>query len=924
VNSKTPARSGPRSPPARAGARSRQWILRAYGAAVLVLIGIALTAFISLRDTQRGHERVQHTLMVLDAVEDVFTTILDAEAGFRGYVISGQEVFLEPFHRAVTNLPVESLRLRHLTRDNAPQQARAVRLESIAIGRLDQLRENVETRRVQGFEPAARGMGDGRGKELLNEARAIIIAMEEEESRLFIERERAVHAARLRTLATLAGAGLLVLALVTLAVRATLREFRHRRHAEEELQRANATLEKRVEERTGEWRASEERIREILESTTDGVMVLDAEWRFITLNPSAMDLIGSHGVDVVTLAGKNLWKAFPDLVGSPVERELRRAAEKKVALEFEHYYQPWQKWFFVRAFPMRDRGLSVFFEEISERKKAEREIHARAHQQQTLYQFVDRLNRAQTLDNVYEAALDALCDSLGCDRASILLFDNAGAMRFTAWRGLSTEYRAAVSGHSPWKRNDADARPFGIDDVTKAALDPGLRQAIDAEGIRALAFVPLAYGHQLLGKFMVYFNSPHHFTTDELQLAQALANQLAFGVERKRGEQAAAEQARLLDLSNDAIVVCDLEERILYWNKGAEEIYGWARNDAIGRTHDELLRTEYCPGRAEIMSTLLRTNRWSGELRQQCKDGNTITVHTRWALDRDAQDRPIAILKTENDVTMRKRAEMDLEKARAALQEHAEALERRVSERTAALSETVAHLETFSYSITHDMRGPLRAMTSFAQLLKEEYGEKLDESGHEYLRRIVDSARRLDRLIQDVLQYSRVARGDFPIESVNVDRLVRDIIAQYPDLAQRQQHIHFEGCSPELCVRANLAAMTQIVSNLLNNALKFVPPGREPDVHLHCVAVDDRVRITVEDNGIGIPLEHQHKIFGVFQRLHGQEYTGTGIGLSIVKKAVERMGGTVGLESAPGRGSLFWVELPKATEAIKEPVSVLS
>lgn len=240
-----------------------------------------------------------------------------------------------------------------------------------------------------------------------------------------------------------------------------------------------------------------------------------------------------------------------------------------------------------------------------------------------------------------------------------------------------------------------------------------------------------------------------------------------------------------------------------------------------------------------------------------------------------------------------------------------EKLERTVQERTAALNETVAQLETFSYSIVHDMRAPLRSMRSFASLLEAEQGYKLDAEGRDYLSRITNSATRLDELITDVLAYSRVSMNQAVQHRVDLDKLVADLLQQYPQFQEAAALIQVKRPLP--AVLGNSALLTQVLSNLLGNALKFVLPQREPKVFIRADEHDGRVRVWVEDNGIGIDPLHQEKIFGLFQRLHSPErFAGTGVGLAIVKKAVQRMGGTVGVDSTPDVGSRFWFELPAA------------
>jgi signal transduction histidine kinase len=242
----------------------------------------------------------------------------------------------------------------------------------------------------------------------------------------------------------------------------------------------------------------------------------------------------------------------------------------------------------------------------------------------------------------------------------------------------------------------------------------------------------------------------------------------------------------------------------------------------------------------------------------------------------------------------------------AEVQQLNRALENRVTERTARLREMVAELEQYSYSISHDMRGPLRAMNQFSTILLEEHAGSLNPDAQDLLRRISSAAHRMDELIEDVLNYSRIAREELPLTRIELNRLIDDVLTQYPALHAAEVDVR----RPLLPALGNEAALTQCLSNLLGNAVKFVAPGVVPRVQLWTEAHGDRVRVWVADNGIGISPEHLNRIWEIFSRLHASDsYEGTGIGLSIVKKAVERMSGTVGVESSPGAGSRFWFEL---------------
>jgi PAS domain S-box-containing protein len=281
--------------------------------------------------------------------------------------------------------------------------------------------------------------------------------------------------------------------------------------------------------------------------------------------------------------------------------------------------------------------------------------------------------------------------------------------------------------------------------------------------------------------------------------------------------------------------------------------------------------------------------------------------HTLWMRDTISiflHDGRTRLLGVAVNITDRK----ELEERLGAIQSE---LETRVRERTAELTSTISDLEAFSYSVSHDLRAPLRAMEGYSQLLQQKLRGKLDPLTQDFLNRISNSARRLDALIQDVLKYSRVARAPVELQPVNLDKLVDEIIKDYPNLQPPKADI--EVLKPLQPVTGNEAFLTQCISNLLSNGVKFVKPGDRPRVRVWTQPSHDSVKLWFEDNGIGVAPENQHRIFGIFQRMHShKEYEGTGIGLAIVKKAAERMNGRVGIESQEGEGSRFWLELPRA------------
>lgn len=372
--------------------------------------------------------------------------------------------------------------------------------------------------------------------------------------------------------------------------------------------------------------------------------------------------------------------------------------------------------------------------------------------------------------------------------------------------------------------------------------------------------------------------------------------------------------AAVVDSADDAIITKTLQGIITSWNKSAERIFGYLPDEVIGKPVTMLMPPDRVNEEPAILEKLKRGERVDHyETVRRRKDGTLLNISLTVSPIRDGSGNIIGASKIARDITEQKRSAQALQEARERLARHAEELEKQVNDRTAALRQSLGELEAFSYSVSHDLRAPLRAMQSFALILAEEYGPQIGAQGNEYIRRITTAADRMDRLIQDVLSYSRVARSELVITRVDPEKLLRDILESYPIFHSSVADIELKG--PFFALLANEAVLTQCFSNLLGNAVKFVTPGVRPRVEIssELSAAGRRVRLLFKDNGIGIEPAAQRKIFGIFERL-SNSYEGTGIGLAIVKKGIERMGGAVGVDSQPGRGSTFWLELDRASD----------
>jgi PAS domain S-box-containing protein len=242
-------------------------------------------------------------------------------------------------------------------------------------------------------------------------------------------------------------------------------------------------------------------------------------------------------------------------------------------------------------------GLVVVFSEITERKRAEKAIIEFARQQEALYKLADQLHRTNSLEDVFNAALDAISSALQCDRASILLFDNTGVMRFVAWRGLSDSYRKSTEGHSPWRPDTKNPEPISFNDIGTAELSDSLKAVIEGEGIGSLAFIPLVSNGKLIGKFMAYFNAPHVFSEGELELSLTIAHQLAFGIDRKRSEEALRASEALYrsiarSIPGGGVYVVDKDFRYLVAEGPVTEAFGLSREMLEGHTVSEIFDGE--------------------------------------------------------------------------------------------------------------------------------------------------------------------------------------------------------------------------------------------------------------------------------------------------------------------------------------------
>src|SRR6202158_6054295 len=368
------------------------------------------------------------------------------------------------------------------------------------------------------------------------------------------------------------------------------------------------------------------------------------------------------------------------------------------------------------------------------------------------------------------------------------------------------------------------------------------------------------------------------------------------------------QQASLLNLTHDPIFVRDMSDVITYWNRGAQEVYGWTDKEAMGRRSQELLQTIFPTPLDDIRAELLRTNRWEGELKKTKADGTQVVVASRWSLRREEQERPTAILETNNNITERKRREEEIQ-----------GLNQELAKRSADLESINKELEAFAYSISHDLRAPLRHMAGYTELLQKRASAVVDEKGNRYMAMILESAKRMGNLIDDLLAFSRIGRAETQKTLVSLAQLVREALTEVRQDTEGRNIAWKIGALPDFY--GDRSMLRLVLVNLIANAVKFTRTRLRAEIEIGCADGNrDELIVFVRDNGVGFDMKYVHKLFGVFQRLHqSDEFEGTGIGLATVQRIIHRHGGKVWAEGVVDSGATFYFSAPRPQGQLWRP-----
>jgi PAS domain S-box-containing protein len=508
------------------------------------------------------------------------------------------------------------------------------------------------------------------------------------------------------------------------------------------------------------------------------------------------------------------------------------------------------------------------------------------------------IGRTRTVEEIYEIALDALASGLGVSRASILLFDPDGVMRFKAYRGISETYRRGVEGHTPWSPDSWDPEPIVVADVAaEPSLGPFL-DTIQAEGIAAMAFIPLVSAGRVIGKFMLYYGAPHALTADEVELARVIASQVAFAVDRTRAEeQARRSEARLrfaLDAASMGTWDWDLASGDVRWSDNLERVHGLPPGtfDGSFASYEREIHPE---DRERVLASARRAIAQGVphevEYRIVAPDGTVRWVegkgHAEFEGGKAVRMTGVCMM-----VTRRKEAEMA---------------------RLAAAEEASRVKDEFLATLSHELRTPLNAILGWAHMLQA--GGLAPERARQAVEIIARNANLQAQLIEDILEVSRIITGKLAIERVPVwlGPIVETVVDGLLPAAEVKRVTLAADVPHDLPpVEGDPKRLHQALGNVVSNAIKFTPEGG--GVRVSCAAEGGSLSIAVEDSGVGIAPEFLPFVFDRFRQADSRStrrHGGLGLGLAIARHVVEEHRGEIRAESAGrGRGTTIVVTLP--------------
>jgi PAS domain S-box-containing protein len=815
----------------------------AFGSAILTLLLVGALSYRSIVLSNESDRWVRHTHIVIENLKDLQNAMGVLESGARGFILTGAESYISSYTAGVQATRLSEATVRNLTADNPIQQQRLPGLERLIARKIESAETAIHMRRVNGLQATVNTLQSLQGQSVMNEFQGVIREMQDQELRLLAFRDTDSRRRALQT-TTLVIIGILGGILITAAAGWSVLQDQHRREV------AEATT-----------REAAERFCDLANNISQLAWMADEQGQIFWYNQRWFDYTGTTFEE---MAGWGWRKVHhPDHVQAVVDKISRCFITGEIWDDTfplrgrDGKY----RWFLSRAVPIRDaRGKVVRWfgtnTDISERKESE------LHQEQ--------------MESRYRGLLEAAPDAMVVvnQKGEIVLLNIQAEKQF---------------GYS---RNEL------LGQLMTNIIPVGFAERLIADGTRSAAEAlaqQIGTGIELVAKrrdgtmFPIEIMLSPLESTDGILVTAAIRD---ISVRKTAALHLTHMESRyrgLLEAAPDAMVVVNQKGEIVLLNVQAENWFGYNRHELVGQMVSRIIPEGFAE---RIVADALRTA--DDALSQQI--GTGIEINGR---RRDGSEFPIEIMLSPlaspegvlvtaaiRDITARKKSEVDL------------------LQKVNQLKNSNEELTQFAYVASHDLQEPLRMVASYTQLLSKRYKGKLDSDADEFIAFAVDGATRMQRLIQDLLAYSRVdSKGRNLVRTSSEDALghaLRNLRSAIEDSQATVTH------DPLPVVLADEIQLIQLFQNLIGNGIKY-HGARAPCVHISAAASGRKNWIfSVRDNGLGISSQYFERIFGMFQRLHKRDqFEGTGIGLAICKKIVARHGGNISVESQPGEGSTF-------------------
>jgi len=873
--------------------------LRVWAGVVTAIITTTVLGFLSWRDTQKAAQEadwVAHTQEVLTTLEITVKHMDNVETSGRGFALSGYQPFLQSFQEGKTVLEQNLRELDPLVSDNPVQLQRLALLKQQVNAKVQASDWMVNARQQKGAAPDLNQLEQGR--RLIDAVHNTVLQMENEEKQLLAAHADATQVARHSSNTVMALGSFLGVFFLAVAGFATLRQLATNARTRVRLESLNADLERRVEQRTMALKESEERLAGIIRSAMDSIITVDETQRVVLFNDAAEKMFRCPAAQAI---GQPISNFIPERFREAHVDYVRKFGETGVTSRSMGA---------MRALcALRNGGEEFPIEaSISQVETAGKKMFT-----VILRDITERKHTEEQRERL--AAIVASSDD---------------AIISKTLEGIITAWNSGAEKLFGYTAAEAIGKPIQILFPPECANDEldileRLRRGIRIEHFETVRV--RKDGRKINISATI---SPIRDAQGTIIGASKIARDIT---ERKRTEAALAEQAEelshqaqellrsqhalqiqtalfqsVLDSMSEGLVTADETGKLVIWNPAAQKILGlgpthlssrhWSEHYGIFQT-DTI--TPFPPDRLPLVRAIRGENNTAQMFcrNSEIPDGAWVEASASPLKDKDGK--LIGGVVAFRDISQKRADDQEIRRLN-------EELELRVIQRTAELEEANKELEAFTYSVSHDLRAPLRHIAGFSGILLEEYGPSLDAQAQKYLRRIQDGTVRMGCLVDELLTLARVGRQSPNLQLAGLDSIVQEVVSMLePETEGRQINwkiakLPFADCDPTL--------MKQVFQNLLSNALKYSRPRAEAVIEIGQREANGQTVIFVRDNGVGFSMKYADKLFGVFQRLHrAEDFEGTGVGLATVHRIIKKHNGRIWAEAELDQGATFYFTL---------------